>query len=91
MRQSEMLHTENSLRRVWYQPLGTPRCFAEGLRAMYISDVNRPSPISRLMAATHRDGGKDPCRRAVNRLAQNRSLQYQFARDLPPVATGRPR
>lgn len=41
---------------------------------MYISDVHRPPLISRLMAATDGDGGKDPCRRAVNRLAQNPGL-----------------
>lgn len=41
---------------------------------MYISDVHRPPPISRLMAATDGDGGEDPCRRAVNRLAQNPGL-----------------
>lgn len=78
MRQGEMLYTEISVHRVWYEPSGTYGGFIEGLRAMYLSDVKRPSSISRLMAATDGDGGKDPCRRAVNRLAQNPSLQISI-------------
>lgn len=77
MRQGEMLYTETSIRRVVYQPLGTSTAFAEGLRRVYMLDVNRPSPISRLIAATYGDGGEHPCRRAVNRFAQNPGLHTE--------------
>lgn len=74
MRQAETLYTENSIRRVRYQPLGTTHLPCERV----VCDVllGCTSTATHLSAdGSYRWGwGKDPCRRAVNRLAQNPGL-----------------